>query len=503
MDRGNHYLVEIYYKTQTQIIILLSAKGLTMKDIEQRNIIFLSDENMPYAKEFTLLSDSEIADLIERRLYSNNYFDYTIYSIHKSKGTITLIRDACGHNVETSLSEIEDGLIPEECDECRQAKKDELVAFKEGIQDELNERGLAVILFETEENSDSLYIECTKCGAKYYLNDDFNLENEAWEMYCKNWNCMMDVLALENHWFATDIKSGKIVIKENKYKSDYSPFIMDSEDWVCNLDESDGSYEFKCDKCNAVNVLPFGKWECCACDLDLSGICTVVKWDEIDDKVTLNCKKCRNQYTISCVDAELGPYDCFECYKKQFDEEYTCPVCSKKYPMMPRKYFKCTSCGFGVARHIKNQAQYTDWIRKTVYPCSAVWKKMAHKYLKALNDQSASLKNEAKLLIETRRLIEEKAILLAENRKQNEEKNRLLTENRKQNEELRELNEELSQCYAKITEYRRSIYFLCKENMCNNTKISEMKVTPAILPALNQLQTETTINSSEESKKNK
>ena len=89
-----------------------------MKDVDEKNIIFLSDENTPYVKEFTLLSDEEISDLVERRLFSNNYFNYTIYSIHKSKGIITLIRDACGHKLETTLSKIEDGLIPEKCTEC-------------------------------------------------------------------------------------------------------------------------------------------------------------------------------------------------------------------------------------------------------------------------------------------------------------------------------------------------------------------------------------------------
>ena len=45
-----------------------------MRSDEKKNMIFLSEENTPYAKEFTLLSDSEIADLVERRLFSNNYF---------------------------------------------------------------------------------------------------------------------------------------------------------------------------------------------------------------------------------------------------------------------------------------------------------------------------------------------------------------------------------------------------------------------------------------------
>ena len=49
-----------------------------------------------------------------------------------------LIRDACGHNVETTLSKIEDGLIPEKCVECRQVEKDKLIAFKNGIQGPIN-----------------------------------------------------------------------------------------------------------------------------------------------------------------------------------------------------------------------------------------------------------------------------------------------------------------------------------------------------------------------------
>ena len=43
-----------------------------MKDVDKKNILFLSDENTPYVKEFTLLSDEEISDLVERRLFSNN-----------------------------------------------------------------------------------------------------------------------------------------------------------------------------------------------------------------------------------------------------------------------------------------------------------------------------------------------------------------------------------------------------------------------------------------------
>ena len=40
--------------------------GVVMKDVDKKNIIFLSDENTPYVKEFTLLSDEEIADWVKR-----------------------------------------------------------------------------------------------------------------------------------------------------------------------------------------------------------------------------------------------------------------------------------------------------------------------------------------------------------------------------------------------------------------------------------------------------
>ena len=231
-----------------------------MKDIDKKKITFLSDENMPYVKEFTLLSDEEIAELIERRLFSNSYFNYSIYSVHKSRGTITLIRDDCGHKLETTLSKIEDGLILERCTECRQEERNKLLAFKNEIQDELSGRGLVVVLFETEEKTDSLYIECTKCGTKYYLDDDFNLENEAWEMYCKNWDCMLDVLALEKHCLA----DAKVVLEDN-YKPEYFPFAMDYEDWIFELGDLDGYYEVKCEDCNTINILPLNKWECTAC----------------------------------------------------------------------------------------------------------------------------------------------------------------------------------------------------------------------------------------------
>lgn len=381
-----------------------------MKDVNKKNIIFISDENTPYVNEFTLLSDAEIAHLVERRLFSNNYFNYTIQSIDKSKGTITLIRDTCGHKLETTLSKIEEGLIPEKCIECRQAEKDKLLAFKNEIQDELIARGLIVVLFETEENTDSLYIECTKCGAKYYLGDDFNLNNEAWEMYCKNWDCMMGALALEDHRPADDLKLNKKSIQPIRYDSGCYSFVMDYADWASSLDAYEGSYELKCARCGAVNVLPLGKWECCVCDLELDKLyphelCTIEKWDETTDEVTLVCKKCGSEYTISCEDAKDELFECFECYKKQFDEEYICPVCCEKYPKIPHYYDNCELCGFDINRSIKNQAQYTLWLRTTAQPCVRVWYEINPKYHKALNDLTASLENETKLLQEKRALL--------------------------------------------------------------------------------------------------
>ena len=419
-----------------------------MKNIDLRNIKFFSDEYTPYSKEFTLFSDEEIADLVERRLFSNNYLNYTIYSIHKSKGVITLIRDACGHKLETTLAKIEDGLIPEKCTECRQAEKDKLLAFKDEIQDELSARGLVVVLFETEENTDSLYIECTKCGAKYYLNDDFNLDDETWEMYCKNWDCMMDALALENHWLANDIKSGKIVIKENGYKSDYSSFVKDYDDWVCDLKEFDGSYEFRCDKCNAINVLPFGEWECKACVYAEEDNFTIKKWDELSDEITIRCEKCGKQYCISCDDAHEEVFHCFNCYKRDSVQKYICPVCDAEYDESP--YF-CRTCNFPMHEihndTIKTQAQYTAWIKNTVNPCISIWWEINPKYVKALNDLSESLKNE------------------------------------------RILNEKLSQCYTEITAYCKKITALNDEIKYKNAKISEMKAKTAVLSMFNQSQT--------------
>lgn len=410
-----------------------------MKDTEKKNIIFFSDEFTPYSKEFTLLSDEEIADLVERRLFSNNYFNYTIYSIHKSKGIITLIRDACGHRLDTTLSKIEDGLIPETCAECRQAEKDKLIVFKNEIQGELKARGLVVVLFETEENTDSLYIECTKCGTKYYLNNDFNLDDEAWEMYCKNWDCMMDALALENHWLANDIKSGKIVIKENGYNADYSTFVKDYDDWVCDLDEFEGSYEFKCEKCGVVNVLPFGKWECCTCDLELYDICAIEKWDEINDQVTLACKKCGSKYYISCDDAKREIFNCFECYKKT-SQPYVCPICSKKSSYIDF----CETCGFPIYDTMKwkDQNYYTSWLKNTVIPAKRVWNKIVPDYIRVLKDFNASL----------------------------EDRSKLLTNNKT-------LNEKLSQCYTEITEH-------CKKITALNEEIRELKEKTAVVSIL-------------------
>lgn len=300
-----------------------------MNDVE-KNIIFISDEYTPYTKEFTLLSDDEIADLVERRLYSNKYFNYAIYSIHKSKGIITLIRDACGHKLETTLSKIEDGLIPKKCIECRQSEKDKLIGFKNKIEDELKERGLVVVLFETEENTDSLYIECTKCGAKYYLNDDFNLDNEAWEMYCKNWDCMMDALALENHWFAKGVENGNIVIKENTYKSCFCNFVQDYEDWYESLTLSDGYYESKCEQCNITNILPLGACECKVCDCFGDGNVVfdgenekwrIQQWDEINDQVTVRCEKCGNRQQLSCDIVKNGIVHCPNCYQEHLKQE--------------------------------------------------------------------------------------------------------------------------------------------------------------------------------------
>ena len=288
-----------------------------MEDVNKKNIIFLSDENTPYVKEFTLLSDEEIAELVERRLFSNSYFSYSIRSIHKSKGTITLIRDDCGHKLETTLSKIEDGLLPENCTECQQEEKNKLLAFKNEIQDELSGRGLAVVLFETEEKKNSLYIECTKCGTRYYLNDDFNLENEAWEMYCKNWDCMLDVLILEKHWFV----NAKVVFEDN-YNSENIPFVMDYEDWMCELGRFNGYYEIRCEDCNTINVLPLGKWECTACLFTSLDTYTIKKWNEISNQVTVACEKCKNEFQMLCEKNTLGEMfldvenlECSDCYK--------------------------------------------------------------------------------------------------------------------------------------------------------------------------------------------
>lgn len=418
-----------------------------MKDVDKKNIIFLSDENTPYAKEFTLLSDEEIADLVERRLFSNNYFNYKIYSIHKSKGIITLLRDDCGHRLETTLAKIEDGLLPQICPVCSQEKKEELISLRDEIQEEVKDRGLTVVIYKTDEGTDSLYIECSKCGEKYYLNQDFQAADFPQDLYCKTWDCMMDVLTSKNHWFTSGINSGKIIIKENKYSPDYSDFAEHYEDWICNLDESDGYYECKCEKCGVVNVLPFGKWECCACDLELYEICTIEKWDEITDQVTVACKKCGSKYTISCEDAQDELFECFECYKKQFDKVYTCPVCFQKYDSLPHYYDCCETCEFPINRDIKNQTQYTSWVKNTVRPCFYVWKNIEPKYIKVLNDLSASLRNE------------------------------------------RTLNEKLSQCYTEITEYCKKISALNDEIKYKNAKISEMKAKTAVLSMLNQTNT--------------
>ncbi len=426
-----------------------------MENIENKNIIFYSDENMWYAKEFTFMNDAEIADLIERRLFSNCYFDYTIHSVHKSKGTIVLIRDACGHKIETTLWQIEEGLIPEKCASCSQIEKDKLISFKDKIQDEIKDRGLIVMLYEIDENTDSLYIECTKCGAKYYLNDDFNLDDEAWEMYCKNWDCMMDALVLENHWIANDIKSGRIVIKENTYRSNRSPFIQDYEDWVCDLNMFDGSYELKCDKCNAINILHFGSWKCQACDYAGEDNYTIKKWDELSDEVIICCEKCGSQYCISCVDAVEEVFHCFNCYKRDSAHKYICPVCDTEYNEAP--YF-CRTCNFPMDEvrnsTIKTQVQYTAWIKNTVNPCIRIWWEISPKYVKALNDFNGSLENETKLLRENR-----------------------------------ELNEKLSRCYAEITEYNNKISTLNEEIKYKNAKISEMKAKTAVLSMLNQSHT--------------
>lgn len=301
-----------------------------MKDIDFENIIFLSDEFTPYTKEFTLLSDDEIADLVERRLFSNNLFNYTIYSIHKSKGTIVLIRDTCGHKIETTLSKIEEGLIPEKCDECRKAEKDKLIDFKNEIQDELKERGLVVVLFETEENTDSLYIECTKCGAKYYLYDDFSLDDEAWEMYCKRWDCMMNALALEGHWFAKGIANGNIVIKENTYKSSCFSFVQDYEYWYESLTKSDGYYESRCEQCNVLNILPFGSCKCGVCDYFGDGNAAfdiydekwrIEQWDAIENQAIVRCEKCENRELISCDVVKNGIVRCPNCNQEYLKKE--------------------------------------------------------------------------------------------------------------------------------------------------------------------------------------
>ena len=433
-----------------------------MQDVVEKNIIYLCDENTPYANEFTLLSDSEIADLIERRLFSNNYFSYTIYSIHKSKGTIVLIRDECGHKIETTLSKIEDGLIPEKCIECRHAEKDKLIAFRDKLQDELKERGLVVVLFETEEGTDSIYVECTKCGAKYYLNDDFSLSDEAGAMYCKNWDCMMETLVLEMHWFAKGIEKGSIIIKENTYNSYFYPFVQDHEDWFESLTSSDGYYESKCEECNTIIILPFGKWECTACLFSSLENYTVEKWDEINNQVTIVCKKCGNKYPIQCEKSSSGEMllddeilGCFECYKKNLDYPYICPVCDTKHY---DKRYSCHTCGFVLGEFlngsIKTQTQFTEWLKNTVNPCARIWNEINPKYAMAIHDLNVSLENEIKLL-----------------------------------KENRELNEKLSQCFTEIAENNKKFVLLNEEIRYKNAKISEMEEKTALLSMFSQQQT--------------
>lgn len=426
-----------------------------MKDVNKKNILFLSDENTPYAKEYTLLSDDEIVDLVERRLFSNNYYNYTVYSIHKSKGTIMLIRDTCGHKVETTLSKIEDGLIPEKCAECRQAKKDKLLEFKDNIQDELKERGLTVVLFETKENTDSLYIECTKCGAKYYLDDDFKLDDEAEEMYCKNWECLVNALVSDDYWFENNVEFIKFNINKNAYNFTSPSFVENAAECFYDLDESCGHYEFHCKKCNAFNVFPFGKWECKACAYAEEDNFTIEKWDELSDEITIRCETCGNQYCISCDDANEEVFHCFNCYKSASEHKYICPVCDTEYDESP--YF-CRTCNFPMHEihnnTIKTQAQYTSWIKSTVNPCISIWWEIHPKYEKALKEVGALLINETRLLSENRAL-----------------------------------NDKLSDSYTRIIEYNKTISSLKEEIKYKNAKISEIQAKTTVLSMLNQSHT--------------
>ena len=348
-------------------------------EYRRNNLVYSEDcfsfnDDVVCVKEFIGLDNIEIVELIERRLYSNNYSMYNVSAVNKSSGIIRLTCDVCGFNFETTLSQIEDGVISEKCIGCRQIRKDDLTTFKNEIQDYLKERNLVVSFYCNEEDEESLYIECLKCGKKYYLDVDFTLHDKEWDMYCKNWDCMIDVLASEKHWLAESLRTQRFVVKNNDYNSELSPFIRDYEDWVDSLNECDGNYELKCEKCNTVNVLPFGVWECEACWYNSFDEYAIKKWNRLADEVSVVCKVCGSQYKISCSDADMGFFDCFECYSKKIKQLCVCPVCDtegKKYQSF------CSTCGFplDIVRKymINNQTQYTKWIKNTIYPCACVW----------------------------------------------------------------------------------------------------------------------------------
>ena len=349
-----------------------------MKNGEKQKIKFFCDKNKALTSDFMFLDDNEIAELIERRLSSSEYYGYSICSVHKTNGTITLMHDACGDIILTTLAEIEEGQLPQYCQECKKQKEEKYYNIKRRLQPELVKRGLVVGL-----NADcgemSLCVHCTKCGNKYYMDDenksnDFAENDEANDMYCKNWDCMIDALADEKHWFGRGVKSGSVKISNLCYNKDDFAFVCDSEDWFDSLKDHQGIYECKCNNCNARRVSYFGDWSCEACSYRSYESYEFNKWDNFKDEIIIRCKECQNQYSITKEEADAEIFDCFVCYKKNYTENRICPVCENELSV--RAQYRCNSCGFPIYTNgpmaIQSQEDFFEWMKKTVLPCKKI-----------------------------------------------------------------------------------------------------------------------------------
>ena len=257
---------------------------------------------------FINLSKDEIEDIIESRLMSNNYGDeYHYDSVDIETETIFLIHELCGKKIQTTLQDIEEGTLSKLCKYCVDKKMSKQQDFAQIVA----KNNLELVRLD----DDNFYFKCKLCGRKYYLNKDFYSDSEPYGMCCKNWDCMMSLLKKEKHWFALGLESGEIRLSPPQYAYTQGALITDYDEWFDDLEEFALVYQRKCKKCGCESTGIVGKNnECEACYYIDNESIHIIKWDHINDIVSVHCLKCGNEFQLTSDQMENEIFDCFECY---------------------------------------------------------------------------------------------------------------------------------------------------------------------------------------------